>query len=349
MREVRVLLTCIGGRFSRDIIRLLKENRNPKITVVGVDTNPDVAAKGELESFYTVPRGTDSKYVPQILEICKKESIGIVIPCADEEVLAISRKKKVFDDEGIICAVDDIRTIFLTSDKWKLFEHLSRLNIPMPKYRLVHNIQDIRDSADYFGYPENKFVLKPPIGRGTRNVWIIGKDCEGEYSLDKLYTIFEEKKPKKFGYLAMEYLPGPAYDVDVLAKEGKSICTVPRRREWKNKLSPYSQGCIVEKNTDPMNFVKTIVALLNLNYVYDFDCGTTADGRSAIYEINPRFSGAIAASAAAGANIPVMLVRMLLGMDLPKCNIRFGTRMRPGPDGEMKFSYGEEYAYKGTT
>ena len=344
MREVRVLLTCIGGRFSRNMIRALKESKDPKITLVGVDADSDIAAKKEVDSFYKVPLGSDEGYSSELLTICRKENIAIVIPCSDEEAEALSRHKEAFAREKIICAVDDWKIVSLTNDKWNLFEYLAGCGLAQPKYRLIENAKDLKESADFFEYPKNKLVLQPNQGRGARGVSVIGEDT-GSTPLAQMMPRYEGGARS----ILMEYLPGPAYDVDVLAEGGKPVCIVPRRREWENELSPYSEGCVVEENTQLMEFVRDITEKLKLNYVYDFDCGTTSDGRPAIYEINPRFSGAIAASAAAGANIPVMLVRMLLGMDLPKCNIRFGTRMRPGPDGEMKFSYEEKYADKGKT
>jgi predicted ATP-grasp superfamily ATP-dependent carboligase len=172
-------------------------------------------------------------------------------------------------------------------------------------------------------------------------VRIIGEDKEGEISLQKLCGLYESEELKIYTNLAMEYLPGPAYDVDVLAKNAHPLCVVPRRRTWKNRLSPFSEGCIVEDNKELVQFVENIIRVLKLNYVYDFDCGTTDGGKPAIYEINPRLSGAIAASAGAGVNLPVMLVKMLMGMEVPKCAIRFGTHMHPKPNGEMEFTYEE--------
>lgn len=341
MEPVRVLLTCLGGRFSLNIIRALQLNRNPKIEIIGVDTNSDVMAKHFVKRFYQVPHGSDEKYIPEILRICKRERIDIVSAGADEEVMAISADKKVFDGEGIICAVDNISTIHRIIDKLKLFDYLSKHKVPMPKYKLVHNIEDVEKAADYFGYPENKFVLKPRISRGARNVHIIGEDHEGEISLKRWSNDRKYLGSKVFEYLAMEFLPGPAYDIDVLAKNGDPLCIIPRRRLWKNKLSPFSEGCIVEKNAALTDFVAKIVKLLKLNYAYDFDCGTTADGKPAIYEINPRFSGAVAASLGAGVNIPVMLVKILTKTEIPKYDVRYGTRMFPGANGEMAFSYEE--------
>ena len=341
MESVKILLTCIGGRFSRNTIKLLKENREPKITVIGADSDTNAASREDVDRFYLLPHGSDSEYATKLLEICRTEKIDIVIPCADEEVKAISIYKYQFDRESVACAVDSHKTVELTNDKFALFEYLSKNGIEMPRYKLISNAEELRESTVYFRYPKEKFVLKPRYGRGARGIYIIGSDG-GSKSLEDVLDTFSNLPMNS---IAMECLPGEAYDVDVLARDGSPLCIVPRRRTWTNKLSPFNEGCEVENNKTLIEFVAKITALLKLNYVYDFDCGITAKGKPALYEINPRFSGAIAASAGAGANIPVMLVRMMHGLDIPEMRIKFGTKMIPKPNGDMEFIYYKESSY----
>ncbi len=325
-RKVRVLLTCVGGKFSLDTLEALKKSENPRIDVIGVDANENVAAKHVVKSFHVVPKGSEWPLkIMQIVEICKQEGVDIIIPCADEEAGAVATNRGLFEKNNIMCAVGNVSNAKLIVDKWKLFEFLSSNNVPMPKYYTIDNVGDLKDRAANFGYPKNKFVVKPRSSRGARGAFIVEKD-------DPYFS------PEKIDYwdnldlsdhIAMEYLPGPAYDVDVLAKKGEPIYVIPRRREWKNALSPSSEGCVVENNKRLISFVSRIVRVLKLHGVYDFDCGTTRGGNPALFEINPRFSGAVAASLGAGVNMQVMLVKMLLGVDIPKVKIDFGVHMRP--------------------
>lgn len=341
MREVRLLLTCVGGRFSRSTIKALKSCQDLSIKIVGVDAQETPAAKDEVDSFYTVPMGTAQNYIPEILEICRKEKVDIVIPCSDEEALAVSESKNDFTKKSISCAVDTLSNVFRVQDTLGLLDYLKINNIHTPKYELVCTAQEVEDFARNVGYPEKKFVLKPPVGRGARGVWVIDENAAGSGLRD-----FKERTKQLTwcNYLAMEYLPGDAYDVDVLAKNGTPLCIVPRKREWENRLSPSSEGCIVQGTSMLQAYVLNITKLMNLNYAYDFDCGTGEDGKPAIYEINPRFSGAVAAGIGAGVNIPCMLVKMMLGMEIGDFTIKYGTRMRPAQNGDMEFSY-EEGAY----
>lgn len=328
MSVVRVLLTCLGGRFSLTFIRALRERGNLRLKIIGADINEDIAAKYFVDSFYKIKRGSDKNYSREILKICRKEKINILIPCADEEVLAVAKEKEIFTREGIICSVDDFQTVKLVTDKWRLFKYLKANNITVPRFKLVRKIADFKKIADFFGYPKFRFVIKPRRTRGARGVWIIGEDSQS-IPLNKLQNELKSEGINKLDHLAMEYLPGPAYDVDVVAKNGTPLCIVPRRRVWKNKLSASSEGCAIEENSRIIELVSEIAGLLKINYVYDFDCGTFADGTPAVFEINPRFSGAATASLGAGVNIPLMLVKMLKGMKLARPNINFGVSMFP--------------------
>ncbi len=328
MRKIKVLLTCLGGRFSFDTLYALRQSKQPKIEIVGADVNSDVTIKYFVDSFYTVPHGLDYNYAREILRICKKEKVEIVIPGADEEVIALSGEKEKFTNSGIVCAVDDYSTLELVTDKARLFDFLSKNNICMPRYKIVNTAKEVVSAADYLGYPKRKFILKPTRSRGARNVWLIGKDNKS-VTLKAFLEHIKRDRTKKLNYLAVEFLPGFAYDVDVIAKEGKPFCIVPRRRLWRNPFSASSEGCVIEKNRHLTDLVAEITKLLNLNYAYDFDCGSFGNSRPAIYEINPRFSAAVAASLAGGVNLPVMLVRLLKGMKLPKCSIMFNVSMFP--------------------
>ena len=328
MKTIRVLLTCIGGRFSVNTIDALRRSLNPKIRIIGVDSDRDTITRNFVDRFYAVPWGVEKIYAGRLLDICKKENVEVLIPCADEEVLSIAQAKEAFERNGVITATDNLETLDLVMDKWKLFSHLRKSGVPTPRFELVSRIGDIGPAARALGYPRNKFVLKPRRSRGARNVWIIGKD-KGSTALEDFYDHAKRNNIDRLDYIAMEFLPGPAYDVDVLSRCGQPLLIVPRRRVWRNRLSASSEGCITEKNKPLTELVARISSALKLNYAYDFDCGSFKDSAPAVYEINPRLSGAVAASLGGGVNVPLMLVRMAMGMKLPKFKINFDVSMFP--------------------
>lgn len=325
---VRVLLTCLGGRYSLCTVMAFRESSDPIIDIVGVDMTDDAVAKSFVKSFYTVPRGSDDTYIPKLLRICKDEGVDIVIPCADEEVVAISREKQLFENEGIICAVDNYETIELINDKWELYSALTKKGIPMPKFQAVGNVSEVRGITEQFGYPKKKVVIKPRRARGSRGLWILGEDGEST-SFDEFMNYCKAHQIDEMESIAMEYLPGPAYDVDVVSCNGEPACIVPRLRVYKNKLSNFSEGHRFEKNLELIHLTEKISRSLRLNWGFDFDCGSFADGTPGIYEVNPRLSGSVAAGMGAGVNVPLILVRLIKGLEIPQLKIDYGVTMFP--------------------
>lgn len=332
MNNINLLLTCIGGYFGLCNIRALRESDKPKIRIVGVDADPNATARFFVDSFYTVPMGNDGAYIHEILKICKKEKIDIILPGADEEVYAISQKKTEFSEKGIICAVDEFNNLKLIRDRWRLYKTLEKNNLAVPDFKLISNNGELKMAADFFNYPTKKFVIIPRISkRASRGVWIVGND-ENSVNLDKVTEYIKEDGKNELSLLASEYLPGEAYDIDVIAKAGTPLCILPRRRVYRNRLSGVSEGHYIENNKKIIDYSSDIIRTLKLDGPFDFDFGSFEDSEPAVYEINPRMSGSVAAGLGAGLNLPLLVILSLIKKDLSIPKPNYGIYMFPVHD-----------------
>ena len=341
MQKLNILITCIGGVFALDTIEALRSDADLKIRVIGVDASPETINRFFVDAFYPVPLASErpEDFVSALRDICLKESVPIVIPGADEEVLVLSHAKKIFSDAGITCSVEDHAKVELMRDKASLFLHLSKMGIAMPKFFIISKAEDILSAANKLGYPNERFILKPRTGRGARGLIIVDSGVSEfkivpssrNYGIANLESVIErlQKEEKSLNLMAMEYLPGPAYDVDCLANKGIPLQLVVRRRLWKDPFSPMSQGCRIERNPDMESIVRQIVNGMKLTYLFDFDFGTTAQGKPGLLELNPRWSGAVAAALSGGINIPSCLVRTMIGLPVPIVDLEVGACMFP--------------------
>ena len=341
VENLNVLITCVGGFFALDTIETLRLDKELKVRVVGVDANPEVGNRFFVDSFHAVPLASENpdEFVAALLDICKGESVDIVISGADEEVLALSRVKKTFLDAGVRCAVEDTDKVELTRDKFRLFQHLSKSGIPLPRFAGVCSAEDIAVQANQLGYPDRRVILKPRTGRGARGLIVLdsnvseftdSSEARG-YGIGNLDATTEKLRGEAgpLGLMAMEYLPGPIYDVDCVATEGIPLCIVPRRRLWDTPFSRGIEGHEIVRNSEMERTTQRIAETLSLNYAFDCDFGTTEDGRPGLLEINPRWSGSVAAALAGGINIPSLLVRSMLGLPAPTVRLRVGARVFP--------------------
>ena len=175
MKDIKVLFTACNGLTTPGTIDCLREVDERKITIVGVDVVELGAASRFVDSFYKVPSAYDKKYVDVIFDICQKESIDVVVPKSDEEVLILSKNKKRFLEINTIIAVNDFSISVKSSDKGTFLQHITDEGLPCAKFRIPKNIEEFERHCYELGYPAEPVIIKPRLGRGNRGVRIIQK------------------------------------------------------------------------------------------------------------------------------------------------------------------------------
>ena len=78
-----MLLTCVGGELSPQVIRTLKSSRRHDVRVVGVDMRDDASGRYFVDSFYTVPAGDSDEYIGVLSDIVDREDVDLVLPTSD--------------------------------------------------------------------------------------------------------------------------------------------------------------------------------------------------------------------------------------------------------------------------
>ena len=87
--NICVLLTSVGGLVAPGIIENLR--RIPEVSrIVGVDASSDAIGFFLVDKSYVVPRGDENGYMDVLWSIIKAESVNLIIPASDEEVLTLS-------------------------------------------------------------------------------------------------------------------------------------------------------------------------------------------------------------------------------------------------------------------
>ena len=87
-----------GRRYKH--IKLFKECEQVEKVIT---TDIDYLSSGihAADKCYRVPRTNDPNYIPALIRICQKENIDVVIPLLDLDILLFSRKRELFENEGI--------------------------------------------------------------------------------------------------------------------------------------------------------------------------------------------------------------------------------------------------------
>lgn len=285
-----IIITSAGQRvalvrdFKETLVRFYAEAK-----VFTTDMNPELAPAAYVsDGCFEVLRVTDENYISQLLDICKKNEIGMIVPTIDTELLVLAENKKLFNDNDIIVCVSDLDFIKVCRDKRNTGDFLEKHNIRVPK------------AVDKYN-PTFPLFAKPYDGSLSTNLHYIKNAQElTQDILDDPKLLFMEYIDKE---TYKEYTIDMYYGTDNCVK-----CIVPRER-IKIRAGEINKGRTVK--CPLMDYIKErldkIEGCIGCICIQVFFNPLTEDVVG--IEINPRFGGGYPQSYAAGGNYPEMLIK----------------------------------------
>jgi len=300
MKNLRVLITGVGSTTALSVIKGLKQQTEYGVYIVGVDVNlpNEISGSKFCDKFYTIPPALDEKkYVDTLNGLINSESIDLVIPIIDPELEVISRNREAFDDSAFLL-LSSYQTIKTCLDKIQIYQFFKDTNIPTPKTVQVDQNSDISGLIHDISYP---FIVKPRTGVSSRDVYEIRNEQE-------LCLLKRVKNP-----IIQEMAKGQEYTIDVFYDGNKVVSAVPRKRiETRAGISYKGQ---TEKDETLINYAGKIAEKLNIKGSANVQC--FKDGDKILFtEVNPRFSGGLPLTIAAGVNTPLFALKMAAGEEL---------------------------------
>jgi carbamoyl-phosphate synthase large subunit len=295
MRRVNVLITAASRRVP--LVRAFRNSveRFGRGRVITTDMNPMSPALYFGHKHHIVPLATDKYYIPIIESICDAEDVNLVVPTIDDELPIFGRSLHRFEQVGIEVAVSSERTSNVCNDKYETFRFCKNNGIKTPETRLAADVrfQDLR-------YP---VYIKPRYGRGSVNVFLVHNESQLRLFLDYVPDA-----------IVQDELPGTEFTVDVLSDfNGRVLSIVPRERLVIR--AGVSDKGITRKNEAVISFAKNVSERLQIvgpaNIQCKFDAGVVS-----LIEVNPRFSGGIPLTIAAGADFTSWLVQLKAGLEV---------------------------------
>lgn len=331
-----LLLTCVGGELAPQVIRSLKSSRRHDIKVIGVDADENAAGRHFADVFAVVPRGDDPHYVEAVAELALRHSADLVLPTSDEEALALSMSRAAIEEAGCRVACADAEILRLIANKATCYERLAELGLPVPEWELVDDLDALAEAVDALYARRGAAVVKPAGERGGRGVCVIGPVAQdsrpGEGGRERHMDLQSFHRDYLAGFasmmpaVVMQRLEVPVHDIDMLAWNGKPIRVVPRRRV--DSALP-NEGHTIVGNDDLIDLGRRLIEGFGLTWLYDCDVMYDADGTPGILEINPRPSGSIAATIAAGVPLLDDLISLAKGEPVPDVPLPVGRVVVP--------------------
>lgn len=335
MSKKTILITAASGEgfpsFGRYLKRLGKEFR-----IIGVSPEKETAGFTFIDKGYFVSQPENKNYISDLLTVCKKEKVRILIPSDPKELALIAGNKNKFEKAGALVLSSSLESVRIAEDKEKFFIFCKEKGIPIPDFIKVNNYKDFRRAVFQLGYPEKAVCFKPKISSGTRGFRILSsknnrlrnllKDHPGGVTADFSEICSILKTAEDFPeILVMEFLSGKEYTVDILANNGQSQIIIPRTRD-KVLLGASFMGRAVEEK-EIIKYSEKIVKGLNLDAIVGIQFRKDEKDIPKAIEVNPRIQGATLLSVAAGADLVRLAIKNALGESWKKPKIKWGTRM----------------------
>ena len=317
------IFMCAGSSSIASLVNNLKITQ-PKKKIYGIDTNLNINNnhKNIFENFYSIPFPNEENFINSLIDIIKEIGPAMLLPGADEEAYYIGNYKKNLEKHDVLCNVMSSNIVKSLMNKLYITEKVSKLNSNFSvNFSQIHNNNELKNICEQMGYPNRKIILKPIIGRGRRNTYVISEEHIKNQKEDmipfiSLSDIIKKNLIRDNSMMVMEYVEGEAITIDVLANKGVIIKTVIRK--WKkNWRFPFpGQQIILDKKVNEL--VEIISKIIKLHGLIDIDAIKTKDGRIVFLEVNPRPSGSAVVTEVAGIPIFSMLENILEEKNISK-------------------------------
>jgi carbamoyl-phosphate synthase large subunit len=269
--------------------------------VVVTDVNPLSPAVHSSDRWYHVPMADSPDYLPAIAAICRTERIGLIVPTIDDELELFGGAAEWLATRGVRVAVSPLDTSRTCNDKLATCRFLRSKGIQAAETKLPGELP--RDVA----YP---LFIKPRFGRGGVGAFQLNSPRDLAFFADYVH------KP-----VVQEYLDGPEFTIDVLCDfRHRPLAIVPRERVVV-RAGVIDRGRTVH-DRKLIELGESVARALPFVGATNIQC-RVVNGEPVVFEINPRFSGGIPLTIAAGADFPRYLVELTLGRAVPSRIGRF--------------------------
>lgn len=300
-----VLVTGAGGPAGIAVIRRLTALGHP---VVAADADPTAAGGALAGRAVVLPRADHVRFVDAVLEACTASAVDALISTVAEELPLLAGAAGRLAGAGVATWLPDSAAVGLCCDKAAFAVRMREAGVPHPA--------TATRPAELDGVA-GPWVVKPRAGRGSRGVRLLDDRAEVAAALQRSPDL-----------IAQTRLPGAEFTADALvARDGRLVTVVPRFREEtragiSTKGSTFASAAVTDVVADALAAVGLTGPANVQGFVAD-------DGSVTVVEINPRFSGGLPLTLAAGADV---VSAHLAGIrdpaaELPSLWFRPGVRM----------------------
>ena len=197
---INILISSIGRRgYLADFFHDL----SPDICVVGTDMDPYCVGFSSCDKYVISPPINDDGYINHLSKVLVSNDIHFFFSANDFDVLTISSSIAMLSKQSNALFIGPSHDFALrVLDKYLFTDFALSLGIATPRTALL---------SDSCALPFHKAVVKPRLGSGSANTYIVSSDSEYSSLLGYLSNCFSLDK-----FIVQEFVDGVEYNVDIL-------------------------------------------------------------------------------------------------------------------------------------
>ena len=294
-KQIKILVTGVGGPAGINASRLLQEEKD--VYVYGCDIDELSTGRFFTDEFHVCPRVDDVSYQTWLGDFVAEHNIDLLIPTVHEELPVL----RSFSGElQCTTAISPVEALQIGDDKKLMYEWM---DVHMPDQ--MGRWTTLADwTIDW--HEDDVQFLKPRKGRGARGCKISAK---------KELAWLKEHSNDLESCIVMEALPGTEWTVDCYVdKDGTIVYTLVRERV--GLAGGISIKGKTVKNEAVITATGTMLSKLECRGPVLIQWKADHNGQPKLVEINPRLSGGLMISKAAGVNPISNMIREYRGETL---------------------------------
>ena len=292
------ILFCSAGRRCK-LIKDFKETIGDTGITVVAENSIYSPARYVADKSYTVPKITATDYIDNIIEICRKEDIKVILTLIDPEIEILAKNKARFEEMGILVMCPSEKSSKICFDKYEMYKYLRLNNIPTTL--TYGNLEEFEKALNEQKISFPVFV-KPRTGSGSVGARKIS-------NIDDLRSAMKEDRT----LIIQEFMDGIDLDADVYVDMiSKKAVSMFSKKKIETRIGGANKT-ISFKDEKLFELIKKIVNIFEFNGTVDMDF-FYKDGQYFLSEINPRFGGAYLHAYGAGVNFPKLIVNNISGI-----------------------------------
>ena len=312
---MNIVVTGVGAVIGLGIVNSLRLCPE-KVTITGVDRNPEALGRRRCDNFVPKPSNEDNQdYLSFWHELIEANAIDLVIPGIEPDVFYFDDNRQAFAAAQARFVLNSSELISLGKDKWRTFERLRAAGInAIPS--LVSGTWD--ECVTKLGPPP--LLMKPRQGSGGRGIVSLQDEVDFDYWRAKAGANFMVQPvvgsdDQEYTVSVFGYGDGTATEPAIMRRTLGPVGAT----WWAESIASFPP---IEQITDALN--KLLRPEGPTNYQFRLQ-----DDEALLLEVNPRISASTSLRAKLGVNEAWMCVEYyLLGRNPAATHLRPGRGWR---------------------